>query len=134
MAGSHIGLNFNLEDLKGEQVDIDKLIDSLLSSSNSTGSSSVPSSSVILSQQRRNSEASTTPVPVPVRSHGPGRPRSTKSTVSNTVTAPVSKQPKLPAQILPEDSPLSAVIECLNKINLQNKKIIEYCRKFYGKS
>ena len=30
MAGSHIGLNFNLEDLKGEQVDIDKLIDSLL--------------------------------------------------------------------------------------------------------
>ena len=53
MAGSHIGLNFNLEDLKGEQVDIDKLIDSLLSSSNSTGSSSVPSSPVILSQQMK---------------------------------------------------------------------------------
>ena len=124
MAGSHIGLNFNLEDLKGEQVDIDKLIDSLLSSSNSTGSSSVPSSPVILSQQRRNSEASTTPVPV--KSRGPGRPRSTKSAVSNTVTAPapVSKQPKLPAQILPEDSPLSAVIECLNKISLQNKKLL----------
>ena len=113
-----------MEDLKGELVDIDKLIDSLISSSNSTGSSSVPSLPVILSQQRRNSEASTTPVPVPVKSRGPGRPRSTKSTVSNTVTAPVLKQPKLPAQILPEDFPLSAIIECLNKINLQNKKLL----------
>ena len=124
MADRHVGLNFNLDDLKGEQVDIDRLIDSLLSSSSSAGNSTVPSSPVILSQQKRDNESSATPVPVPARTRGPGRPRSIKTGASTTIPAVVTKQPKSPAPVLTEDSSLNVIIECLNRINLQNKKLL----------
>lgn len=112
MAGSHIGFNFNIEDLKGEQVDIDKLIDSLLNKN--TASSPSPA---IASQNRRGSEAPNTPTTAPVKSRGPGRPR--------TVKAAIPKPLKSPTPVLTEDAPLNVIVDCLNKINLQNKKLLE---------
>ena len=48
---------------------------------------------------------------------GPGRPRTTK--------AANPKPPKSPAPVLPEDATLNVIVNCLNKINLQNKKLLE---------
>ena len=112
MAGSHIGFSFNIEDLKSEQVDIDKLIDSLLN--NNTASSPSPA---IASQNRRGSEAPNTPTAAPVKSRGPGRPRTAKATIPKPLKSPIP--------VLTEDTPLNVIVDCLNKINLQNKKLLE---------
>ena len=113
MAGRHLSFSFNLEDLKAEQVDIDKLIDSLLSKNNSTAiSSSAPAL-----QQRRDSETATTPTSVPTNGRGPGRPRVAKSTTT--------RPPTSPSPVLADSSPLSTVIACLNKINVQNKRLLD---------
>ena len=113
MAGSHVGFTFNIEDLKSEQIDIDKLIDSLLNNNNTA-----PPSSPATASQRRGSEVNNnTPTSAPLRNRGPGRPRTTK--------AANPKPPKSPAPVLPEDAPLNVIVDCLNKINLQNKKLLD---------
>ena len=112
MDGRHLNFNFNLEDLKSEQVDIDKLIDGLLNNNSATTSSS---GSTL--QQRRGSEVATTPISGPVRGRGPGRPRTSR--------VPNPRPPTSPAPVLSENSPLSAIIECLNKINTQNKRLLD---------
>ena len=66
MAGSHVGFDFNFEDLRSEQVDIDKLVDCLLNGNSSGGNASMPSSSGINLQQKKYSKAVSTPVPDPV--------------------------------------------------------------------
>ena len=116
MAGSRIGFDFNLEDLKAEQIDIDKLVDRLLNSNNGSSSSTVPLSPGNSTKQKKYSEIVNTPAPEPVRSRGPGRPRVTRTSVS--------QQPKSPAPMLLQDSPLSSIIDCLNRINAQNKKLL----------
>ena len=115
MAGSHVGFTFNIKDLKSEQIDIDKLIDFLLNNNNT-----VPPSSPATASQRRGSEVNNnnnTPTSAPLRNPGPGRPRTTK--------AANLKPAKSPAPILTEDAPLNVIVDCLNKINLQNKKLLE---------
>ena len=113
MAVRHLSFNFNLEDLKTEQVDIDKLIDSLLGKNNSTATSS----SAPALQQIRDNETATTPTSIPTKGRGLGRPRVVKSTTS--------RPPTLPAPVLADSSPLSTVIACLNKTNVQNKTLLD---------
>ena len=126
MANGHLGLNFTLDDLKSEQVDIDKLVDSLLSRNCGNINSTAPLSPANLSQQRRkSSEIAATPIPVSVK-RGPGRPKSNKSTVAEHI------QPKSPSP-LTEDSSLSAIIECINKINVQNKKLLNIVESVVSK-
>ena len=100
-------LDYNLEDLRVEQESIDKLIDSLLGFN--------PTSSNALLRQRRDSESAASPTPV--RGRGPGRPRGTKTSSTRT--------PSSPSPLVPENS-LSAVVECLNKLNVQNKRILNF--------
>ena len=98
-------LDFNLEDLKAEQEGIDKLIDSLISCN--------PISSTNSLQQRRESDIPNSPAPV--RGRGPGRPRGAKTT---------ARTPSSPSPPVAENSSLSAVIQCLNKLNTQNKRLL----------
>ena len=127
MANGHLELNFTLDDLKSEQVDIDKLVDSLLSQNCGNINSTVPLSPANLSQQRRkSSEIAATPMPVSVK-RGPGRPKSIKSTVAEHI------QPKSPSP-LKEDSSLSAIIECINKINVQNKTLLNIVKSVVSKA
>ena len=133
MAGSHVGLSFNIEDLKGEQIDIDKLIDNLLSGKGSSGDSLGSSSPVVSSQQRKYSEIVTTPAQVPVKGRGPGRPRATRSGSSSAVPVPVLNQPKSPAPTLQEGSSINVIIDCLNRINLQNKKLLNIVENIVDK-
>ena len=99
MAKDHLELNFTLDDLKSEQVDIDKLVDSLLSRNCSNINSTTPLSPANSSQQRRKS--------------------------SEIAAAPPSP--------LTEDSSLSAIIECINKINVQNKKLLNIVESVVSK-
>ena len=109
MEGRHVDIS--LEDLKVEQDNIDKLIDALLSGN-------PPSSSGPLLQQRRESEVSTLATPVGGRgTKGPGRPRGSKTT---------SRPPSSPAPEISEGSSLHAVIQCLNKLNVQNKRLLDF--------
>ena len=105
MEGRHV--DFNLEDLRDEQNNIDKLIESLLSYNPTSSTSS-------LLQQRRESEVSASPTPI--RGRGPGRPRGSKTT---------GKTPSSPSPVISENSSLCAVIQCLNKLNLQNKRLLD---------
>ena len=97
--------DFNLEDVKAEQESIDKLIDSLISYN--------PISSTNSLQQRRESDISNSPAPV--RGRGPGRPRGAKTT---------TRTPSSPSPPVTENPSLSAVIQCLNKLNVQNKRLL----------
>ena len=109
MEGRHI--DFSLEDLKGEQENTDKLIDTLLNSN-------ISSSSGSLLQQRRESDFSASASPVRGRgTRGPGRPRGSKAT---------TRTPSSPAPVIAENSSLVAVIQCLNKLNLQNKPLLDF--------
>ena len=109
MESSHIG--FNLEDLRVEQESIDKLIDSLLSF-NATASSSS-------SLNRGESEILSSPAQV--RGKGPGRPKGTRNTSTRTPSSP-SPSPA-------ENTSLSTVIQCLNKLNVQNKRLLDIVEK-----
>ena len=111
MDGRHV--EFSLEDLKVEQENIDRLIDALLSSNPSSLSGS-------LQQQRRGSEVSNPATPVGGRGSrgtGPGRPRG----VRTSARTQSSSTPEIS-----ENSSLSVVIQCLNKLNLQNKRLLDY--------
>ena len=105
MASGHLG--FNLEDIREEQESIDKLIDSLLSFNPASSSAS----------SRRSSENDNIASPVPIRGKGPGRPRGNKT----KVTRPAPSPSPLPS----EGTSLSTVIQCLNKLNVQNKRLLE---------
>ena len=100
-------LDVNLDDLRAEQESIDKLIDSLLGFN--------PTSSNATSLQRRDSEGTSSPAPS-------NRGRVTGRTRLATSSA---KTPKSPSPVIPECS-LSIVIECLNKLNVQNKRILSF--------
>ena len=106
MTSSHV--DFNLDDLRVEQEGIDKLIESLLSFKAASTSNSL--------LQRCESENSASPVHG--RGKGPGRPKSNKSSSTRT--------PSSPSPSLAEGSSLSTVIQCLNKLNVQNKRLFDY--------
>ena len=110
-------IDFNLEDLRGEQESIDKLIESLLNFNPAASSNSSQ-------QQRRESVIGISPAPV--RGRGPGRPRSTKA-------PPVTRTPTSPSPVVSESSPFAAVVECLNKINVQNKRLLDFVEVLSGK-
>ena len=122
MAGSHVGFDYRLDDLRSEQVDIDNLLERLLNSNSGGSNTTVSPSPGNLSQQRKFSDVVSTPIPGSVKSRGPGRPRSTKTSASASASA--SQQPKSPAPIVTQEPSLAVVIDCLNKINLQNKKLL----------
>ena len=90
-----------------EQESIDKLIDSLLAFNPASASRSL--------WQRNESENSASPAQV--RGKGPGRPRGSKTT---------SRPPSSPSPVLAENSSLSTVIQCLNKLNVQNKRLLDF--------
>ena len=106
MESSHVGPN--LEELREEQESIDKLIDSLLNSTSTPASNSL--------QQRSERENPSTPVVG--RGRGPGRPRTAKPASS--------RPPSSPSPALAENSSLAAVIQCLNKLNVQNKRLLDF--------
>ena len=108
MGSRHVDLN--LEDLRSEQENIDKLIESLISFN-------PPCSSSSSQQLRRDSVINTSQTPV--RGRGPGRPRTTRATS-------VTRTPSSPSPATSENSMLAAVLECLNKINVQNKRLLDF--------
>ena len=108
-------LDFNLQDLRAEQESIDKLIDSLLGFNPASSTSSLP--------RRRDSEGTSSPAPS--KGRGPGRPPK--------VAKPLPKTPSSSAPLVPENS-LSGVIECLNKLNVQNKRILSFVEVISEKS
>ena len=110
MASGHV--DFSLEDIREEQESTDKLIDSLLSFNPVSASASTSASS------RRASDSENTASPVQIRGRGPGRPRGFK-----TATA---RPPPSPSPLPTEGSSLTTVIQCLNKLNVQNKRLLEY--------
>ena len=126
MASSHVGFDFNIEDLRSEQVDIDKLVDCLLNGNSSGGNANMPSSPGINLQQKKYNKVVSTPVldPVPVK-RGPGRPKTDRTSVSQPSRSPVP--------VLAQDSSLSAIIDCLNKINSQNKKLLSFMENIVDK-
>ena len=106
MASGHLG--FSLEDIREEQGSIDKLIDSLLSFNPASSSTS----------SRHSSENDNIASPVPIKGKGPGRPRGHKTTVT--------RHPPSPSPLPSEGTSLSTIIQCLNKFNVQNKKLLEF--------
>ena len=110
IASGHV--DFSLEDICEEQESIDKLMDSLLSFNPVSASASTSAS------LRRASDIENTASPVQIRGRGPGRPRGFK-----TATA---RPPPSPSPLLTEGSSLTTVIQCLNKLNVQNKRLLEY--------
>lgn len=95
--------DFDIGDLREEQQSLDKLIDSLLNFSSS-------SSANVDLQKRRGNILS----PVPVNK-GRGRPP------KSTNTAPAS-----PSLVNRDQKPsLDTIIECLNKLNAQNKRLLD---------
>ena len=110
MASGHV--DFSLEDIREEQESIDKLIDSLLSFN------PVSSSASTLASSQRVSESENTASPLQIKGRGPGRPRGFK-------TATVRPTPS-PSPLATEGSSLTTVIQCLNKLNVQNKRLLEY--------
>ena len=108
MSSRHI--DFDLEALRVEQESIDKLIDSLLNFNSSSASSSSQ-------QRRRESENSTSPAPA--RGRGPGRPRTTKA-------PSIPRTPSSPSPVISESPSLSTVVECLIKLNVQNKRLLDF--------
>ena len=109
MASGHLG--FNLEDIREEQESIDKLIDSLLSFNPASSSTS----------SRESSENDNIASPAPIRGKGSGRSRGHKTTVT--------RPPPSPSPLPSEGTSLSTVIQCLNKLNVQKKKIVRICGK-----
>ena len=109
MESSHIGLS--LDDLREEQENIDRLIDSLLSSNPTSSSNSL--------LQRRESVNSNSSTPVVARGRGPGRPPKAAKSLS-------ARHPSSPSPPLAENSSFATVIECLNKLNVQNKRLLDF--------
>ena len=117
MEGRHVA--YSLEDLKTEQDNIDKLIDTLLNSN-------PPSSSGSSLLQRRESDVSNSTTPVRGKAtRGPGRPRGTRTTTT--------RPPSSPSPEIAETSSLYAVIQCLNKLNVQNKRLLDFVEEISDK-
>ena len=112
MDGSHDEVS--LDDLYGRQRDIDGLIDSLLKF--------VPTSTNTATQQRRGSIGNVSSVtsnsPSSQTNKGRGRPRRTQTSV---VVPPPSPAPSGSSVVS-----LETIVECLNKINDQNKKLLNF--------
>lgn len=114
MASRHVDLT-TIDGLREEQVNIDRLIDSLLKDN--------PVSSVSVSSKNRNSE-NNVPLASPVTTNrGRGRPPRV-----NTRNNPASPLPGLPDK----NASLEVVIECLNKLNNQNKRLLDFVGNLAG--
>ena len=110
MASGHV--DFSLEDIREEQESIDKLIDSLLSFNLVSASASTSASS------RRASDSENTASPVQIRGRGSGRPRGFKTATARPTPSP--------SPLPTEGCSLTTVIQSLNKLNVQNKRLLEY--------
>ena len=108
MESSHLGLT--LDDFQKEQECIDKLIDKLLNAD--TASSSGEFLSDI-----NNSSVSRTPSQATVTRRGRGRPPKSNPVHSSPVSRSVNGR-----------QTLDSVIKCLNKLNLQNKNLLQHVR------
>ena len=101
-------LDFTLEDIRVEQESIDKLIDSLLSFNPASSSTS----------SRQSSGNDNIASPAPIRGRGPGRPKVQKTSAT--------RPPLSPSPLPSEGTSLSTIIQCLNKLNVQNKRLLEF--------
>ena len=107
MASSHVEIS--LSTIQEEQANIDKLIDSLLSST-ATASQSGP---FVADLKEINTPVTKSPTQ---SKRGRGRPPNHRlNSSSSPVSREASKKPFF-----------DVVIECINKLNLQNKKLLEY--------
>ena len=107
MASSHVEIS--LSTIQEEQASIDKLIDSLLNSTG-TASQSGPFAADLEEINTPVTKSSTQ------SKRGRGRPPNIKlNSSSSPVSREASKKPSL-----------DVVIECINKLNSQNKKLLEY--------
>ena len=105
MASSHV--DFNIGDLREEQQTIDKLIDSLLTFN--------PSSPANNAQRKKSDNNSNILSPAPAN-RGRGRPpKVTRITPASPSPVDCEQRPSL-----------ETVIECLNKLNGQNKRLLEF--------
>ena len=100
MASSHIGIT--LQEIQKEQESIDKLIDSLLNTTTGTSSSG-------------SVNADNKAINTPVLKKSRGRP--SKSSV-NSASSPVLRAAS-------EKPSVDNIIECINKLNSQNRKLLE---------
>ena len=103
-------LDINLEDLRAEQENINRIIDSLLIFNPATSSSSSP---------RRNGDSENTNSPTPVRGRGRQRGTTTRANAS-------TRTPSSPSPVVPETASLLSVIQCMNKLNEQNKRLLDF--------
>ena len=105
MASSHV--DFNIGDLREEQQTIDKLIDSLLTFN--------PSSPANNAQGKKSDNNSNILSPAPAN-RGRGRPpKVTRITPASPSPVDCEQRPSL-----------ETVIECLNKLNGQNKRLLDF--------
>ena len=100
-------LDFNTDDLREEQQTIDKLIDSLLTFN--------PSSPANNAQRKKSGNNSSIYSPAPAN-RGRGRPpKVTRITPASPTPVDCEQKPSF-----------ETVIECLNKLNAQNKRLLDF--------
>ena len=118
MDGSHVG--FTLADIEKEQDSIDRMIDQLLNYNPDIAVGAFP---VAENLSGNNSPIAKTPV-LPAK-RGRGRPPK----VNVTGTRPSSPLPRSTGNQLH----LDYLVQCLNKINLQNRKLVQHIHALSAK-